>query len=151
MVTLFTINQWQIKAMPLLVNGKLQLSTIEWKPLQKIAKTDCGHKQVLVKAEASSKISSFVNHYLSGAKLVALGEKNWHVKKTRPSAENSALNLPRPSLHSPVADPGFPLRWGVNLVEGGVDSRGSYVLKIFLCQDERNWALRGDVRRARPS
>ena len=30
-----------------------------------------------------------------------------------------------------VADPGFPVGGGVDLVGGGVDSRGSYVSKIL--------------------
>ena len=30
-----------------------------------------------------------------------------------------------------VADPGFPVGGGVDLVGGGVDSRGSYISKIF--------------------
>ena len=42
-----------------------------------------------------------------------------------------------------MADPGFPIGGGdVDLVEGGMDSRGSYVSKI-LCRNERIWTLGG--------
>ena len=38
----------------------------------------------------------------------------------------------------------------MDLVGGGVDSRGGYVSKIFVCQNERIGTLRGGARRARP-
>ena len=41
-----------------------------------------------------------------------------------------------------VAGTRFPAG-GVDLVDGGVDCRSGYVSKIFVCQNERIWTLRG--------
>ena len=40
-----------------------------------------------------------------------------------------------------VADPGFPVG-GREPRRGGVDSRGGYVSKKFMCRNERIWTLR---------
>ena len=42
-----------------------------------------------------------------------------------------------------VADPGFPVGGGVDLVGGGVDSRGSYVLKILYVKTKELGPLGG--------
>ena len=47
-----------------------------------------------------------------------------------------------------MADSGFPVAGGVDLV-GGVDSRGSYIVKILYVEMKESGPL-GDVRRARP-
>ena len=47
-----------------------------------------------------------------------------------------------------VADPGFPVGGGVELVGGAVDPQGGYVSKIFACQNERIWTRRGGGARA---
>ena len=50
-----------------------------------------------------------------------------------------------------VADPGFPVGGGVDLVRGAVDPRGGYVSKILHVKNERIWTRRGGgARRARP-
>ena len=59
--SLIIITHWQINVMPLSVNGKSQLFTIELTPLKKVCWADCGHTLVSFKAEAASKIFSFVN------------------------------------------------------------------------------------------
>ena len=48
-----------------------------------------------------------------------------------------------------VADPGFPVG-GVDLVGGGVNSRGSYVSKILYVKTKESRPLGEGVRRARP-
>ena len=42
-----------------------------------------------------------------------------------------------------VADPGFPVGEGVDLVGGGVDSQGSYVLKILYVKTKELGPLGG--------
>ena len=42
-----------------------------------------------------------------------------------------------------MADPGFPVGGGVDLVGGGVDSRGSYVLKILYVKTKELGPLGG--------
>ena len=42
-----------------------------------------------------------------------------------------------------VADPGFPVRGGVDLVGGGVDSRGGYVSKILYVKTKELGPLGG--------
>ena len=51
----------------------------------------------------------------------------------------------------PVADPGFPVVGGVDLVGGGVDSRGGYVSKILYVKMKELGPLGGArARRAPP-
>ena len=45
--------------------------------------------------------------------------------------------------YNPVADPGFPVGGGVDLVGGGVDSRGSYVWKILYVKTKESGPLGG--------
>ena len=44
-----------------------------------------------------------------------------------------------------VADPGFPVGGGVDLVGAGVDSRGGYVLKILYVKTKESGPLGGHV------
>ena len=50
-----------------------------------------------------------------------------------------------------MADPGFPVEGAVDLVGGGVDSRGGYVSKIFYVETKESGPLRGRARRTPPS
>ena len=49
-----------------------------------------------------------------------------------------------------VADPGFPMGGGVDLVRGAVDPRGGYVSKILHVKTKESGPVGGGVRRARP-
>ena len=42
-----------------------------------------------------------------------------------------------------MADPGFPVGGGVDLVGGGVDSRCGYISKILYVENEMIWTLGG--------
>ena len=55
------------------------------------------------------------------------------------------LNLP--NLAKTVADPGFPVEGGVDLV-GGRGLPRQLRFENFVCQNERIWTLRGDPRSA---
>ena len=50
----------------------------------------------------------------------------------------------------PVADPGFPVGGGVDLVRGAVDPRGGYVSKILHVKMKESGPVGGGARRARP-
>ena len=50
-----------------------------------------------------------------------------------------------------VADPGFPVGGGVDLVGGGVDSRRGYVLKILYVKTKELGPLGGGAHQARPA
>ena len=43
----------------------------------------------------------------------------------------------------PVADPGFPVGGGVDLVRGAVDPQGGYISKILHVKTKRIWTRRG--------
>ena len=49
-----------------------------------------------------------------------------------------------------VADPGFPVGGGVDLVRGAVDPRGGYVSKILHVKTKESGPVGGGARRARP-
>ena len=49
-----------------------------------------------------------------------------------------------------MADPGFPRRGGADLVEGAVDPRGGYVLKILHVKTKESGPVGGGARQARP-
>ena len=54
----------------------------------------------------------------------------------------------------PVADPGFPVSGGVDLVGGGVDSQGGYISKILYVKTKEfgpmgQWVLYGSIVRDR--
>ena len=49
-----------------------------------------------------------------------------------------------------VADPGFPVGGGVDLVRGAVDPRGSYISKILHVKTKESGPIGGGARRARP-
>ena len=49
----------------------------------------------------------------------------------------------------PVADPGFPVGGGVDLVRGAVDPRGSYVSKILHVKTKESGPV-GGARAGRP-
>ena len=49
-----------------------------------------------------------------------------------------------------VADPGFPVGGGVDLIRGAVDPRGSYVSKILHVKTKESGPVGGGARRARP-
>ena len=49
-----------------------------------------------------------------------------------------------------VADPGFPVGGGVDLVVGGVNSRDSYVSKILYVKTKELRPLGGGARQTRP-
>ena len=51
---------------------------------------------------------------------------------------------------SAVADPGFPVGGGVDLVKGAVDSRGGYVSEILYVKMKESGPVGGGARRARP-
>ena len=53
-------------------------------------------------------------------------------------------------LQYSVADPGFPVGGGVDLVRGAVDPRGGYVLKILHVKTKESGPIGGGARRARP-
>ena len=52
--------------------------------------------------------------------------------------------------HIAVADPGFPVGGGVDLVRGAVDPRGGYVSKILHVKMKESGPVGGGARRARP-
>ena len=49
-----------------------------------------------------------------------------------------------------MADPGFPVGGGVDLVWGAVDPRGSYVSKILHVKTKESGPIGGGARRVRP-
>ena len=49
-----------------------------------------------------------------------------------------------------MADPGFPVGGGVDLVRGAVDPRGGYVSKILHVKTKESGPMGGGARRARP-
>ena len=49
-----------------------------------------------------------------------------------------------------MADPGFPVGGGVDLVRGAVDPRGGYVSKILHVKMKESGPVGGGARRARP-
>ena len=49
-----------------------------------------------------------------------------------------------------VADPGFPVGGGVDLVRGAVDPRGGYVSKILHVKMKESGPIGGGTRRACP-
>ena len=49
-----------------------------------------------------------------------------------------------------VADPGFPVGGGVDLVRGAMDPRGGYVSKILHVKMKESGPVGGGARRARP-
>ena len=51
---------------------------------------------------------------------------------------------------SPVADPGFPIGGGMDLIGGGVDSRSGYVLKILYVKTKELRPLGGRALGAPP-
>ena len=53
-------------------------------------------------------------------------------------------------MYNAVADPGFPVGGGVDLVRGAVDPRGGYVSKILHVKTKESGPVGGGARRARP-
>ena len=53
-------------------------------------------------------------------------------------------------IYGTVADPGFPVGGGVDLVGGAVDPRGGYVSKILHVKTKESGPIGGGARRARP-
>ena len=53
-------------------------------------------------------------------------------------------------MYTAVADPGFPVGGGVDLVRGAVDPRGGYVSKILYVKTKESGPVGGGARRARP-
>ena len=49
-----------------------------------------------------------------------------------------------------MADPGFPVGGGVDLVRGAVDPQGGYVSKILHVKTKESGPVGGGARRARP-
>ena len=52
-------------------------------------------------------------------------------------------------LSRAVADPGFPVGGGVDLIRGAVDPPRQLRFKNFACQNERIWTRRGGARAGR--